>query len=274
VRAFCPARESAVIVTPPTFGMYAVSARVQGADVVEVPLPAPTFALDVDAVLAALTDRVRIVFVCSPNNPTGGAVPRGSLERLARALAGRALLVMDEAYVEFSGEESAACWARDLDHVCVLRTLSKARALAGARVGCLVADPEIIGLLRRILAPYPLPQPSVQAALAALTTEGDREAEARVQTITFERTRLTELLRALPGVREVLPSAANFVAVRFAAAEVVHQALADQGIVVRDIRRYPGLSDALRLTIGRPEDNQRVYRTILAATATAGRRAS
>ena len=277
VRAFCPARQSAVLVTPPTFGMYAVAARIQGAEVVEVLLPAPGFTLDVDAVLAAMTERVRIVFVCSPNNPTGSAVPRPSLERLAHALAGRALLVVDEAYVEFSGQESAIAWSTDaaagadLDHVCVLRTLSKARALAGARVGCLLAHAEVIGLLRRILAPYPLPQPSVRAALAALTPERDREAQAQVETIVMERARLTERLRAVPGVREVLPSAANFLAVRFDEPARMYQALASAGIVVRDIRRYPGLDDALRLTVGCPDENERVYRAILlAATGATG----
>ncbi len=277
VRAFCPARASAVVVTPPTFGMYAVSARVQGAEVLEVPLAAPAFALDVDAVLAAVAEAsgargpVRIVFACSPNNPTGGVVPRASLERLARGLAGRALLVIDEAYAEFSGEESAAAWVasggsaagRDLEHVCVLRTLSKARALAGARVGCLLAAADVVALLRRIMAPYPLPQPSVSAALAALTPERDREAREQVQTVIAERARLAERLGTVPGVREVLPSAANFLAVRFDAAEAMHQALQDEGIVVRDIRRYPGLGDALRITIGRPEENERVCRALL-----------
>jgi histidinol-phosphate aminotransferase len=271
VRAFCPARQSAVLIAPPTFGMYAVCARVQGADVVEVPLRAPDFALDVDAVLAAVhssaTTPVRIVFLTSPNNPTGAAVPAGSIERLARGVSGRALLVVDEAYLEFSGQESATRWIGELDHVCILRTLSKARALAGARVGCLVADAAVIGLLRRILAPYPLPQPSVRAALAALTEARGAEARQNVQTVVRERARMAQLLAAVPGVRAVLPSDANFLAVRFDAVQTVQDELLAEGIVVRDVRRYPGLEDALRLTIGRPEENERVVRIIRRASS-------
>ncbi len=257
VRAFCRAGEDAILIQPPTFGMYAVCARIQGAAVIEVALD-PRFALDVDAVLAALTPAVKLVFVCTPNNPAGAAVPRAAIERLANALAGRALLVVDEAYVEFAEQPSVADLIDTHDHVAVLRTLSKARALAGARIGCLLAREEVIELLRRIMPPYPLPRPCIEAALQALSPAGERQVQARVETVRAERARLAQALAGLPAVREVLPSQANFLTVRLDDAGTRYRQLLDAGIVVRDVRRYPGLADALRITVGTPEQNDSV----------------
>ena len=257
VRAFCRAGEDAIAIQPPTFGMYAVSARVQNAGVVEVPLGA-NFSIDVDAVLAALTPAVKLVFVCTPNNPTGQLVSRASIERLAQALAGRALLVVDEAYIEFADALSTASLIDRYDNLAVLRTLSKAWALAGARVGTLLANEEVIALLRRIMTPYPLPRPCAALALEALSAEGQIQAREHIAVIREQRQRMTDALAALPGVRQVLPSQANFLAVRFEDANAVYQGLLDAGIVVRDVRRYPQLGDALRITIGSPQENDRV----------------
>ncbi|MGN2252082.1 histidinol-phosphate transaminase [Frateuria sp. GZRe12] len=257
VRAFCRAGEDAILVQPPTFGMYAVCARVQNAEVIELPLSAD-FALDVHSLLAAMTPAVKLVFVCAPNNPTGAGVPLEAVEELARRLAGRALLVVDEAYVEFADSASAASLLDRYEHLAVLRTLSKAWALAGARIGCLLANSEVVALLRRILPPYPLPRPCVAAALDALSSAGQATACERIGVVRAERTRMASALVAAPGVRAVLPSQANFLAVRFDDPATVYRRLLDDGIVVRDIRRYPGLDDALRITIGTPQENDRV----------------
>lgn len=271
VRAFCRAGRDAIAIQPPTFGMYAVCARVQDAGLIEVPL-ATDFTLDVDAVLAALTPAVKLVFVCSPNNPSGQPVPRAEIERLARALNGRALLVVDEAYVEFVDDASgrmgsvAALLDRH-DNLAVLRTLSKAWALAGARVGCLLANPALIALLRRIMPPYPLPRPCVAMALAALSPAGQALARERIGIIRAERERMAPALRGIPGVRAVLPSQANFLAVRFADAGAAFARLLAAGVVVRDIRRYPQLGDALRITLGTPAENDRVLAALRGATA-------
>ena len=262
VRAFCRAGVDAVAISPPTFGMYAVCAKVQGAAVLEIPLRAD-FTLDADALLARLTPAVRIVFVCSPNNPTGGLVPLATIERLAEALRGRALLITDEAYIEFADTPSAATLLDRYEHLGVLRTLSKAWALAGARIGSLLAAPEVIALLRRIMPPYPLPTPCVDAALTVLQDGGAALVRERIATVRGERTRLAAALPSLPGVRAVLPSQANFLAVRFTDAAAVYADLLRAGIVVRDIRRYPGLADALRISIGTPEQND----ALLAALA-------
>jgi histidinol-phosphate aminotransferase len=257
VRAFCRAGEDAILVQPPTFGMYGVCARVQDAAVVEVPMSAD-FQVDAESVLAAVTPAVKLVFVCAPNNPSGAGVSLQTTEALARALAGRAVLVVDEAYVEFADGASAATLLDRYEHLAVLRTLSKAWALAGARIGCLLAHAEVIALLRRILPPYPLPRPCVAAAMEALSPAGQATARERIAVVRAERVRLAAALQALPGVRAVLPSQANFLAVRFDDAGAVYRRLFDAGIVVRDVRRYPGLADALRITIGTVEENDRV----------------
>jgi histidinol-phosphate aminotransferase len=255
VRAFCRAGEDAILIQPPTFGMYAVCARIQNAAVIEVALAAD-FTLDVEAVLAAVTPAVKLVFVCSPNNPTGQVVPRAAVSRLAQALAGRAVLVVDEAYVEFAEAGSVADLIGQYDNLAILRTLSKAWALAGARVGSLLAHADVIALLRRIMPPYPLPLPCVAAALAALSAPA--VAAGHIATIGEQRSVMRAALARIAGVREVLPSQANFLAVRFDDAGAVYQRLLAAGIVVRDVRRYPNLADALRITIGTPAENARV----------------
>ena len=257
VRAFCRAGQDAILIQPPTFGMYSVCARIQGAAVIEVPL-AQDFRLDVDAVLAAMTPAVKLVFVCTPNNPTGQAIAAAEVERLAQALVGRALLVIDEAYVEFADAPSLAALVDRHEHVAILRTLSKAWALAGARIGSLLANAEVIALLRRIMPPYPLPLPCVAAALTALSDAGQEAAHGHVTLVRDERERLRSALAAIAGVRQVLPSQANFLAVRFDDAGAVYRRLLEAGIVVRDVRRYPHLGDALRITVGTPEENARV----------------
>jgi len=257
VRAFCRAGRDAIAIQPPTFGMYSVCARIQDAGIVEVPLAAD-FTVDADALLTALTPAVKLVFVCTPNNPTGQPVPRATIERLARELAGRALLVVDEAYVEFADGGSVAGLIDTYDNLAVLRTLSKAWALAGARIGTLLAHAEVIALLRKIIPPYPLPLPCLTAALEGLSAQGQAEAAEHIRIVRAERARMTPALAALPGVREVLPSQANFLAVRFDDAGAAYQRLFAAGIVVRDVRRYPNLGDALRITIGTPAENARV----------------
>ena len=257
VRAFCRAGQDAILIQPPTFGMYAVAARIQNAAVVEVPL-ASDFSLDVDAVLAAMTPAVKLVFVCSPNNPSGRSVSRADVERLLQGLAGRALLVIDEAYVEFSDEGSVADFVDGHEYIAVLRTLSKAWALAGARIGSLLANPAVISLLRLIIPPYPLPLPCVAAALAALSPQGQQQAREHLAVLRSEQQRMQLALKALPGVRAVLPSQANFLAVRFDDPGAAYRQLLDAGVVVRDVRRYPNLHDALRITIGAPQENEQV----------------
>ena len=257
VRAFCRPGRDAVAICPPTFGMYAVSAAVQGAAVVEVPLTA-AFDVDVDALVEETPAHVKIVFLCSPNNPTGGILALEDIERIASAMAGRALVVVDEAYIEYADAPSAAGVLRRHENLCVLRTLSKAWALAGARIGCLLAGPDIVALLRRIMPPYPLPTPSISAALAALTADGLTLTAQRAALIISERERMAAELTRLPRVEGVLPSRANFLCVAFDESSLVHRHLFGAGVVVRDVGRHPRLAGHLRISIGRREENARL----------------
>jgi histidinol-phosphate aminotransferase len=164
--------------------------------------------------------------------------------------------VVDEAYFEFTQSgASATNLLSQHDNIVVLRTLSKAYALAGARIGSLIAHAQIVSLLRRIQAPYPLPTLCIQAALAALSPDGVAQARARIDTLLVERERLARALPNAPGVVKVYSSAANFLCVRFADAQKVYKDLLRVGIVVRDVSHYPGLAGCLRISIGSPREN-------------------
>jgi histidinol-phosphate aminotransferase len=258
-RAFCRAGTDQVLVCPPTFGMYAVAARIQGAGVVRVPLrQTQGFALDVAAVLAQCTPTVKLVYLCSPNNPTGNLIPEGVILQLAGELAGRALLVVDEAYIEFAGAPSCARQLHSHPWLVVLRTLSKAHGLAGARCGVVLAHVDVVALLRRIVEPYNLAQLSVEAVLRALQPAARSSTRERVALIQQERSRLSAALAHSDAVIRIWPSAANFVLVEFADAQQALDRACAAGLLVRDVRRQPGLGRALRLTVGTPEQNGRL----------------
>jgi histidinol-phosphate aminotransferase len=258
-RAFCRAGHDAVLVCPPTFGMYSVSARIQGAEVLQVPLlAADGFALDEQALLDHCGAAVKLIFLCSPNNPTGNLLDEAAIVRLARRLAGRALVVIDEAYLEFAARPSLARLVADLPGLAVLRTLSKAHGLAGARCGALIADPEIIALLRKIIPPYAIPQLTLEAVLDRLTPEARAASRTGLEALLAERERLLLALPGLPGITRVWPSAANFVLVEFADAAAALARAREARLLVRDARGYPGLGRALRITVGTPEQNGRL----------------
>jgi len=258
VRVLCTPARDAVLVTPPVFGMYAVCARVHGARIVEVPLrdDSDDFRNDLEVVAeCALAENAKIVFLCSPGNPAGGAIPAEQVLVLARQLDGRALVVVDEAYIEFAGVPSLAGKVACQANLAVLRTLSKAHALAAARVGCVIADPTLIEVLRRCQAPYPVPAPCANLALAALEPAALAATREHVATIRAQRETLRKLLASCAGVRRVYPSQANFLLVRFDDAGAAYAALLAAGIVVRDQRTALQLGDALRISIGTPEQN-------------------
>ena len=259
VRAFCRAGCDAVLVCPPTFGMYAVAARIQGAHVVTVPLRADAgFALDERAVLERCTADVKVVFLCSPNNPTGNLLEEQTIVRIAGKLAGRAVVVVDEAYLEFTDTQSLARHLAKLPHLAILRTLSKAHGLAGARCGTLIADPEVIALLRKVIPPYAIAQLTLEAVLKLLDPAKLADASKRIALIRAERERLTAALAALPQVVRVWPSAANFVLAEFTDAGAALERARDARLLVRDARAYPALGCALRITIGSIEQNNRL----------------
>ena len=259
VRGFCRAGHDSVIICPPTFGMYSVAARIQGANVLSVPLRADAgFALDEQAVLELCKRDVKLVFLCSPNNPTGNLLSADSVLALASALEGRAIVVVDEAYIEFSGVQSLARRIPELPHLAILRTLSKAYALAGARCGTLIADPEVIDLLRKVIPPYAIPQLCMEAVLKALEPAQIAVSKTRLETISSERERLLTALPTCSNVMRVWPSEANFVLAEFADAPLALARSRGARLLIRDVRGYPGLDRCLRITVGSPEQNNRL----------------
>jgi histidinol-phosphate aminotransferase len=258
-RGFCRAGVDNVIICPPTFGMYAVAARIQGAAVREAPLSKDGFALDADAVLSASDANTRLVFLCSPNNPTGNAMDETDVARLLDAFADRALVVVDEAYVEFSGAASLVGWLPRYPNLVVLRTLSKAFGLAGARVGSLIAAPEIVALLAKVIPPYSIPQLTIEAVLAVLAPAQAAIQRERVAQVRAERERVRVALEGKRSVRRLWPSVANFLLVDFADPDAALGAAREAKLLIRDMRGVAPPS--LRISVGTPEQNDRLIRS-------------
>lgn len=258
VRAFCAAGRDGILVTPPTFVMYRTAARIQGAHVVEVPLVSDTFDLDVPAMLTA-HDRdpsLKLVFVCSPNNPTANLMDRQAVLRLAATLFGRALVVVDQTYVEYSGQSPYTDQLASHPNLVVLRTVSKEYSLAGERLGITVAHPEVIGVLRRLMAPYPIPVSVVRTVAAAMSPAGIAVARDNLHRVLVERHRLEKGLIERPSVRRIWPSDTNYLLVDVTAPAALTDFLATRGVKVRD--RSSEVPGALRISAGTPEETDRL----------------
>jgi histidinol-phosphate aminotransferase/imidazoleglycerol-phosphate dehydratase/histidinol-phosphatase len=253
VRAFCRPTEDAISILTPTFSAYAHFAALQGVRVIEVPLDA-SFDFDADRFLAAVASEpsLKLAFICSPNNPTGNLVDPVGILRVADALE-NTILVVDEAYIEFSGLASLAGEAERRENLVVLRTLSKAYGLAGARIGCAIGNKDLIALAARALPPYPLPTLSIQAALAALSPARRLLHEKRIQTILMDRDRMAELLAASPIVQSVRTGGGNFIFIEVDDAGALAERLHSLGIRVRF--RPNVATNGLRLTIGNDAEN-------------------
>jgi histidinol-phosphate aminotransferase len=265
IRGFCTAGRDKILVCPPTFDMYRLYAGIQNAGVVRVPLLAERdFALDTDAILAALDATVKIVFICSPNNPTGQSMARADIERICRETAGRALVVIDEAYHEFATGGDFVDLRNRYEHVVLLRTLSKFVSLAGVRCGLIVAHPELIEFAQVVLPPYTFPTPSIELVQEALSQDSLQVSEERVAVLKRERARLSAALRDVPQVVQVYPSDANFVLARTRDGQVFRESARRADILVRTFDD-PLLKDCVRITVGRPEDNDALLQAVSGA---------
>ena len=255
-RVFCRAGEDRVLECPPCFGMYRVAAAIQGAAVVSVPRDRERdWAPDIDALVAALeTDAPpKLVFLTSPNNPTGDVLARADLERVLDAARDRALVVLDEAYIEFCPGAGALELQATSPHLVILRTLSKAWASAGLRCGVVLADPGVIGLLKRVIAPYPLAAPVVSLALATLGPEARAAQRELVREVLQQKTRLLELLDSTPAVRRIRPGAATFVLAEVDDAPALVRHCRERGVLVRAFSD-PLLAGCVRITVGNPQE--------------------
>jgi histidinol-phosphate aminotransferase len=262
MRVYCRAGQDNVIICPPTFGMYGVAARIQGAEVRAVPLKADAgFALDEAALLSRVDDNTKLVFVCSPNNPTANVVPPEQLLRIARALAPRALLVVDEAYIDFAPVESLCRWLDETPGIAILKTLSKAHGLAGARVGALIAAPEVIQLARKVIPPYAITELTVETVVPLLEPAAVERMRTRASQLLQERARLAAGLARSPLISKVWPSDANFVLVDSTAPDEVLARVRRAGLIIRDVRQAV-LPNSLRISVGTPEQNDRVLESL------------
>jgi histidinol-phosphate aminotransferase len=264
-RMYLRAGVDAILQCPPTFGMYQVAARIQGADVIEVPLDrARGWAVDVERLLAACGPRVKLVYLCSPNNPTANSLEPESLEIICKALDGRAIVVIDEAYIEWSRRPSLTPWLARFRTLALLRTLSKAHALAGARIGALLGHPELIQLAKRVIPPYCLAQPTIEAALRALAPEEVAASRTRLAQVLEERDYVQKRLMSSPWVARVWPSDANFLLVDCHDAERFLRDSIAGGTIVRDLRGHAALPASLRVSVGTRAQNDVLLESVAA----------
>jgi histidinol dehydrogenase len=256
-RAFCESDRDTVIVCPPTFGMYRVAASTQGAKVVDAPLTAE-FQLD-GAKVRDLIDRgAKILWLCSPNNPSGNLLRSADIEALLEYTRERCIVVIDEAYAEFADAPSWTSRLAAFPHLVILRTLSKAYGLAGARIGSVIARPPVIDLLRKIVPPYATASASIDEALKVLQPSSSTVIASRIRITLQERERLAHALRASPLIKSVFPSDANFLLVQPYDATTIMQRLRSIGILVRDFSGRVAVLEAVRITVGTPDQNDRI----------------
>lgn len=256
-RAFCEPGRHNVIVCPPTYGMYEVSAHINDVAVRKVPLT-EAFQLDLEAMEASVDADTRIIWLCSPNNPTGNSLDRGDIEMILNNFDG--IVVVDEAYINFSRHRSFIPDLADYPNLVVLQTLSKAWGLAALRVGMAFASTDIIGIMNRIKPPYNINEAAQQLASDAL--EEVEQVNEMIRILVTERDRLAEALETHPLVQHVYPSDANFLLVKVNGGRKVYDFLLTQGIVVRDRSTTPGCADCIRITVGTPTENGILLRAL------------
>ena len=256
IRAFCAAYCDSVITTPPTFDMYRVYADIQGVELIDVPLDrANGFSLESEKIIANAREDTKLIFLCSPNNPTGSMIAEQDVVDIATQRQNRSIIVLDEAYIEFAGRDSMARLVGNLDNLVVLRTLSKAQALAGARCGAAIACPDLIDVVSRVLPPYTFPTPVVRCVIGALQDDRLAQSATVVGNIIDERERLHAELQKYPAVRHVWPSSANFLLVEFGDLPAARGFLEENRILIRDFSNYPDLGNCARITVGTAEEN-------------------
>jgi histidinol-phosphate aminotransferase len=256
-RIFCKAGESNVISCPPTYGMYKVSASIHNVENIEVALT-PDFQLNVDAILHSANSDSKMLFICSPNNPTANSLKTEDIQQVLENF--RGMVIIDEAYIDFSAQQS---WLKQLDqypNMVILQTLSKAWGLASARLGMAYANEDLIKIMNKVKPPYNISGPSQK--LVSESLDKKEIFNRQIRSILEERNMLSQQLAAIAGIEKVYPSDANFILVRMKNAKSVYQKLIDQGIVVRDRSNVKLCDDCLRITVGTKKENDSLISSI------------
>ncbi|MFC3095133.1 histidinol-phosphate transaminase [Alteromonas sediminis] len=255
IRTFCTPGEDNILICPPTYGMYAISAETCNVGIKSVPLKAD-FSLDVNAICQQ--DDVNLVFICSPNNPTGTLVDADDIRQILTHFRDKAIVVVDEAYIEFASDVG---WAREIDNypnLVVLRTLSKAFALAGIRCGFTLANENIIAFLMKVIAPYPVPAPVAQIASQALSSRGIELVQSQVAQLNQQRASLASAIEENAELEIIGSANANFILFRCEQKDALMQYLVENGMLIRDQSKQPGLSNCLRATVGNDAQQKRL----------------
>jgi len=250
IRVLCNPGEDNVLTVDPTYGMYGVSARIHNVERKQV-LLRPDFSLDPEAVLDAVDLNTKVIFLCSPNNPTSNTFNRNAMEQIIDHA--RCMVVVDEAYIDFSRDEGMLSLVPEKRNLVVLQTLSKAWGLAGIRLGMVFGDPELIRVLSHVKYPYNINSLTISTALESI--RDSRQYSQWVQQIVEERDRLSGEFASLSLIRKVYPSDANFLLVQVDDPQRIYKTLMERGIVVRDRSSAPLCEGCLRITVGTPEEN-------------------
>ncbi len=257
IRAFCEPGIDNIIICPPTYGMYEVSANINDVAIKRVSLT-PAFDLDVEGIANAIDGHTKLIFLCSPNNPTGNSLTREAIEVILNNYYG--IVVVDEAYINFSRHRSLIPELSEYPNLVVMQTLSKAWGLAALRVGMAFSSAAIINVMNRIKPPYNINQASQELALKAL--ENVEEVNQMIKEIVKERGLLEQSLSELTVVQKIYPSDANFLLVKVADPLSIYHYLLNKGIVVRDRSRVELCEGCLRITVGTPTENARLIKEL------------
>ncbi|WJG07995.1 histidinol-phosphate transaminase [Aliiglaciecola sp. LCG003] len=260
IRSFCTPGKDKILICPPTYGMYAISAETCNVGIVKAPLK-QDFSLDVEAICAS-KDEVNLVFICSPNNPTGTTVDTKQLRAVLEHFADSALVVVDEAYIEFDWQHNWASELKNYPNLVILRTLSKAFALAGLRCGFTLASPDIIQTMLKVIAPYPIPDPCAQIAQQALTEKGLDRLETQIQFIAQQRSNVKKALSQFQQIELIGDDKANFILFRTPSKNQLMKFLVEHGMLIRDQSKQLNLDNCLRVTVGNEQQNQRLISLI------------
>lgn len=254
-RLFCEPRRHNAVSIAPTYGMYKVAAAINDVQMREVQLE-PGFTLDAEKLLAAADENTRLLFLCSPNNPSGNCFPKKEIEKVIRRFNG--IVILDEAYIDFAGQPGFLSELDEYPNLVILQTLSKAWGMAGLRLGLAFAQPLIVDTLSRVKYPYNINVVTQKIVLEQLRKSPD----AQIAEIVSERGRVLEGLAKNPVIRKIHPTDANFVLAEVDEPRTIYDRLIGAGIIVRDRSRIKGCEGCLRITIGTPEENDRLLETL------------
>lgn len=256
IRTFCTPNKDSILICPPTYGMYAISAETCNIGIEKAPLNAD-FSLDLPAIFA-YRDKVNLVFICSPNNPTGTSIGKHQLKQVLAHFSDSALVVVDEAYIEFDANNTWATELANYPNLVILRTLSKAFALAGLRCGFTIANNEVIQSIMKVIAPYPVPEPVAQIAAQALSSNGLKQMSEQVEYLQQQKQWVKQQLSQFPELQLVGDDKANFILFRHPQKQPLMDYLVANSVLIRDQSKQINLHNCLRITLGTQQQNEKL----------------